>query len=61
MNDDEHFLFIRLRLENWYIAYIMCGKKRLNPFFRLHETSEVLNKSVKGLWSDNFNAAFLLM
>jgi len=39
----------------------MCGKKRLNPFFRLHEASEVLKKYVKGLWSDNFNAAFSLM
>jgi len=31
----------------------MCGTKRLNPFFRLHETSEVLNKLNKlimGVW-----------
>jgi len=29
----------------------MCGTKRLNPFFRLHEASEVLNKNVRGKWS----------
>jgi len=28
----------------------MCGTKRLNPFFRLHEASEVLNKYVMGVW-----------
>jgi len=27
----------------------MCGIKRLNPFFRLHEASEVLNKYVMGV------------
>jgi len=36
----------------------MCGTKRLNPFFRLHEASEVLNKYVMGLWSGNFTATF---
>jgi len=36
----------------------MCGTKRLNPFFRLHEVSEVLNKYVMGVWLDDFNPAF---
>jgi len=27
----------------------MCGTKRLNPFFRLHEAGEVLNKYVMGV------------
>ena len=43
MNGGEHFLFVRLRIGKLDVTYIMCGKKRLNPFFRLHETSEVLN------------------
>jgi len=38
----------------------MCGRKRLNPFFRLHQASEVLNKYVTGVWSDNFTAAFFV-
>ena len=38
----------------------MCGQKRLNPFFRLHEASEVLNKYVMWMWSDNFTAAFFV-
>jgi len=38
----------------------MCGTKRLNPFFRLHEASEVLNKYVMGVWSNNFTAAFFV-
>ena len=29
-------------VENWLLWRVMCGTKRLNPFFRLHETSEVL-------------------
>jgi len=36
----------------------MCGTKRLNPFFRLHEASEVLNEYVMWVWSDSFKAAF---
>jgi len=28
-------------VENWLLLRIMCGTKRLNPFFRLHEASEV--------------------
>jgi len=28
----------------------MCGTKRLNPFFRLHEVTDVLNKYVMGVW-----------
>jgi len=31
----------------------MCGTKRLNPFFRLHEASEVLDKYVMEVWSNN--------
>jgi len=31
----------------------MCGTKRLNPFFRLHEASEVLDKYVMKVWSNN--------
>jgi len=27
----------------------MCGTKRLNQFFRLHEASQVLNKHVLGV------------
>jgi len=38
----------------------MCGTKRLNPLFRLHEDSEVLNKHVMGVWSDNFTAAYFV-
>jgi len=38
----------------------MCGAKRLNSFFRLHKASEVLNKYVLGVWSDNFTAAFFV-
>jgi len=32
-------------IENWLLLRIMRGTKRLNPFFRLHETSEVLSFS----------------
>ena len=38
----------------------MCGTKRLNPLFRLHEAIEVLNKYVMGVWSDSFTAAFFV-
>jgi len=38
----------------------MSGTKRLNPFFRLHEASEVLNIYVMGVWSDNFTAALFV-
>jgi len=36
----------------------MCGTKHLNPFFRLHEASEVLNEYVMLVCSENFTAAF---
>jgi len=36
----------------------MCGAKRLNLFFRLHEAREVLNKYMMWVWSDNFTSAF---
>jgi len=58
VNDDEHSLFFGV--ENWLLLRIMCGKKRLNPFFRLHEASEILNKYVMGVWSDNFTAFFFV-
>jgi len=31
-------------VENWLLLHIMSGTKHLNPFFKLHEASEVLNK-----------------
>ena len=34
--------------------------KHLNPFFRLHEASEVINKYVMGVWSDKFIAALFV-
>ena len=58
MNDDEHSLFCGV--ENWFFLRIMCGKKTLNPFFRLHKASDVLSKYVRGVWSDNFTAAFFV-
>jgi len=54
------FFLLGWELENWYATYIMCGKNAW-IHFRLHEASEVLNKYVKGVWSDNLNAAFSLM
>ena len=36
VNDDEPSLFLAL---NGLLLHIMCGTKRLNPFFRLHEAS----------------------
>jgi len=30
-------------IKNWLLLDIMCGTKRLNLFFRLHEASEVLS------------------
>jgi len=39
---------------------MMSGTKRLNSFFRLHEASEVLNKYLMRVWSDNFTAAFFV-
>ena len=38
----------------------MCGTKCLNPFFKLHEASEVLNKYVMWMRWDNFTAAFFV-
>jgi len=38
----------------------MCGTKRLNPFFRLHETSEVLHKYIIRVWSSNSTAGFFV-
>ena len=39
---------------------IINGPKRLNPFFKINETSEVFNKYVMGVWSGNFTAAFFV-
>ena len=39
---------------------MMCGTKRLNPFFRLHEASAVLNKYVMRVWPNNFITAFFV-
>jgi len=48
-------------VENWLLLRIICGTKRRNPFFRLLETSEVLNKYVMWMtvWSDNFTVFFV--
>ena len=59
MNDGEQSLFTALRID--YCIRVMCGTKRLNPFFTLHEASEVLNKYVMGVWSYNFTTAFWLV
>jgi len=40
---------------------MMCGTKRLDPFFILHEASDVLNKDIMGVLSDNFTAAFFVI
>jgi len=39
---------------------MMCGTKRLNPFFMLHEASEILNKYVMLVWPDKVNAAIFV-
>jgi len=38
-------LFSFYNVENWLLPGIMCETKRLNPFFRLQEASEVLSFS----------------
>jgi len=43
VNEDEHSLFMTLRIG--LFLRIICGRKGLNPFFRLHEASEVLSFS----------------
>jgi len=58
MNDNEHSFFPGV--ENWLLLHIMCGTKRLNPFFRLHETSEVLHKYIIRVWSSNSTAGFFV-
>jgi len=35
-----------MALRTGYCYVVMCGTKRLDPFFRLHEASEVLNRPV---------------
>ena len=44
-------------VENWLLLRTMCGTKRLNPFFRLYEASEVLNKFVMRVWSNSFTSS----
>ena len=48
-------------IDTWLLLHVMCGTKRLNPFFRLHEASEVLNKYVMGMWSGNSPLPFSLV
>jgi len=38
----------------------MRGTKHRNPFFRLHEASEVLNKEVMAVWPGDVTAAFFV-
>jgi len=45
--------------ENWLLLRIMCGTKRLNPFFRLHKASGVLKKYLMGLFR-KLTAAFFV-
>jgi len=45
---------------NWLLLRLMCGTKRLNPIFRLHEASEVLSEYIMGVWSDKCTAAFFV-
>jgi len=47
VNDDEHSPFHSVR--NWLLLRMMCGTKRLNLFFSLHEASKVLNEYVIGV------------
>jgi len=49
VNDNEYSLFM---VENWLLLCTMCGTKLMNPFIRLPEASEVLNKYVMSVWSD---------
>jgi len=52
------FLFSR-RWELVIVTYNVWNK-HLNPFFKLHEASEVLSKNALGVWSDDFTAAFFV-
>jgi len=47
---ERQWVFSCSGVENWLLLHIMCGTKRLNQFFRLHEASQVLNKHVLGVW-----------
>jgi len=59
-DSSEWWAFSFYGVENWLLLRIICGTKRLNLFLKLHEASEVLNKYVVGVWSDNFTAAFFV-
>ena len=48
-------------IENCLLLRIMCGKTRLNPFFKLHVVSEVLHKYVTWVWSDTSPQPFSLI
>jgi len=43
VNDNDHSFH---GAENWLLLRLMRGTKRLNPFFRLREASEVLSFSL---------------
>ena len=58
--NEWHWVYPFYGVENWLLLRIKCARKRLNPFFRLHEASEVLNKYIMWVWSDNFTGAFFV-
>jgi len=51
-------------LLSWHCKLVIVtyksGRNGLIPFLRLHEASEVLNKYVMAVWSDNFTASFFI-
>ena len=51
------FFFMALRIG---YCYVWVEQNAWIPFFRLHEASEVLDKYVMGVWSDDFTAAFFV-
>jgi len=46
--------------ENCLLSPLMYGAIRLNTFLRVQEASEVFNRYIIGVWSDNFTAAFFV-
>ena len=58
VNDDEHSFFMELRSGYWYVWCV--EQNAWIHFFRFNEATEVLNKYVMGVWSDNFTAAFIV-
>ena len=47
-------------VKNWLLLHIMCGTKRLNPFFQITrgQYGRLLNKYAMGVWRDNFTVDF---